>query len=499
MTGVGSSTIPPPPGAGGPDAPDPAPDADGAESQVAGSLLALGGGAMAARVVAFVGTAYLARVLGPDAFGVIGFALALVVYFRLAVDGGFSPVGAREVASHPERAAGLAASVILFRLLLAVGAFVALGLVAWVLPKPVDVRLVVVLMGLQFFGLATDTSWVYKGLERNRAVGIALVLAEVASVAVLVAFVHSPDDLLAAPLALAGGQFVASAYLAWPLFRGGRVVGRLREGAALFRSASALVVSKLMRVLFFSFDVLLLGFLVGDAAVGLYTAAYRVCFVVTALGVALTFSYLPEFTRAARRARADVAAVADRSLELSSVLVAPIVVGGVVLAGPLLAALFGAPYAGAAVAFQLLLPSVGLSLLRGTASNVMLTYDRLGWDMWILVGATALNVVLNVVLIPRYGIEGAAVATLVAEALNAGVGVAVAARLGVSVRVRPYTRSLAAAAVMAGVLVLVPSLHVFVRVVLGGAVYLGALAALRGIPADARPHLRALLVRLRLV
>lgn len=454
---------------------------------------------MAARLVAFVGTAYLARVLGPAAFGIIGFALALTRYFRVAVDGGFNPVGAREVAARPARSAEMAASVILFRLVLAGAALALLGLVALVLPKPVDVQLVVFLMGLEFVGLAVDTSWVYKGLERNRPVGLALILTELVSVLVLFSFVRSPSDVVIVPLALVSGQFVAAAYLAWPLFRHRRVVGRVREGFALFRSSSALIVSKLMRVLFFSFDVLFLGFMIGEAAVGLYTAAYRICFVVTALATALTFSFLPEFTRAARSGRGDVAGIAGRSLELSSVLVAPVVVGGVVLAGPLLTAIFGAPYAEAAVAFQLLLPSVGLSLLRGTPSNVMLVYGRLRLDMWILVVATLLNVALNLLLIPRYGLEGAAVATLAAEALNLLLGFAAAARLGVPFRLRPYTRSLAAAAVMGAVVLAVgPSVHVFLRVALGGVTYLAALAAFRGVPDDARPHLRALLVRLRL-
>jgi O-antigen/teichoic acid export membrane protein len=127
----------------------------------------------------------------------------------------------------------------------------------------------------------------------------------------------------------------------------------------------------------------------------------------------------------------------------------------------------------------------------------MLVHGRLRQDMWIVVTATLLNVVLNIVLIPRHGIAGAAVATLVAEALNLLLGYAMAVRLGMPFRVRPYTRSMAAAAVMAVVLVLVgASLHVFVRIALGGVTYVAALALFRGVPEDARPHLRALLGRL---
>ncbi|NNE34088.1 MAG: flippase [Rhodothermales bacterium] len=475
-------------------------DASGgpADRQAVNSLLSLGGGAIAARLVAFLGTAYLARVLGPTSFGIIGFALALTQYFRLAVDGGFNQVGAREVATHPNRMVEMATSVILFRLLLASGAIVLLGLIALVLPKPVDVRLVVFLMGLEFFTLAVDTSWVYKGLERNRPVGLALVIAEVVSVIGLVTFVSSPDDVVVAPLTFVGGQLVAAVYLAWPLFRGKRVAGRVREGYQLFKSAGALMIIKLMRVIFFSFDVLLLGFILGELAVGLYTAAYRICFVVTALGVALTFSYLPEFTRAIRQNRGDAGEVANRSLELASALAFPLVVGGVLLARPLLSFVFGEPYAEAAVAFQLLLPSVGLILLRSTPGNVLLAHDRLRQDMWIFVTATTLNLILNIVLIPRFGITGAAAATLISETLNTLLGFVMSTRLGVPVSLRPFTKSMIAASVMAGVLLLIgPSLHVAFRVLFGGLTYVLVLTLIRGIPLDVRHHVRALLARLR--
>ena len=458
------------------------------------SVVSLGSGALGARLVAFVGTAYLARVLGPAAFGVIGFALAITKYFRLAVDGGFNPVGAREVALHPGRASSIAASVVVFRLTLAALALVLLGIVALVLPKPVDTRLVVFLMGLEFIGLAVDTSWVYKGLERNRAAGLALIIAEAGSVAALLLFVHDPTDVVVVPVAMLFGQLVAAGYLAWPLFRARRFHARFRQGLDLFRQSSFLIVSKVMRVLFFSVDVLLLGLMVGDVAVGLYTAAYRVVFVLTALSGTVAFAYLPEFTRT-ERGGGGLHGVAARSLELSSALVFPALIGGVLLAEPLMVGVFGADYAGAAPAFQMLLVSIGFSFFRSTPSNVLLVKDRLRLDMWIVSGATALNVVLNAVWIPRFGLEGAAAATLVSELANClGAGLAMVS-LGVTVRLRTFVRTAIAAGAMGLVVALAPDWNVFVRVGLGAMVYGVALVSLGGVPEDARDAIRTLHAR----
>ena len=91
---------------------------------------------MIARLVGFAGTAYLARVLGPEGFGILGFALAFTGYIALAVDGGFNAVGAREVARRPADAASLAASIVVVRLLLAMAALLGLAIIAYLLPKP---------------------------------------------------------------------------------------------------------------------------------------------------------------------------------------------------------------------------------------------------------------------------------------------------------------------------------------------------------------------------
>src|SRR5438067_6469760 len=87
--------------------------------KILGNVLSLSGGNVLSRLIAFAGTAYLARKLGPAGFGIIGFALALRSYFALSTTGGSNAVATREVARRPHDAAAIVASVILVRLVLA--------------------------------------------------------------------------------------------------------------------------------------------------------------------------------------------------------------------------------------------------------------------------------------------------------------------------------------------------------------------------------------------
>ena len=187
--------------------------------KILGNILSLGSGELIARVVAFLGITYVARRLGPEEFGIIGFAAALFGYLALTVTGGFNDIGAREVARRPREASSIAASVIIVKLALACVALVTIGLAAWSLNKPPTVKLVLLLMGLLFFPLALDTSWVYKGLERNRLVGIALILSQILYVGVVLIVVNEPRDVLLVPVAQFLGEMSAAMMLAVPLFR----------------------------------------------------------------------------------------------------------------------------------------------------------------------------------------------------------------------------------------------------------------------------------------
>ena len=262
----------------------------------------------------------------------------------------------------------------------------------------------------------------------------------------------------------------------------------MRLGLRLLRSAGTLVVTRVMRTLLFTFDVVLLGFVADDHALGLYIASYRVCFVLTALTAAVFFSYLPSFTRAAREGTSAVSDLTSHSLALSLALGLPFVVWGILVAGPLLSTFFGPVYAEAAPVLGLLLVGSGTMLVQNTLRNVFLAYGRLRVEMWIMVVAAMSNIALNFLWIPRYGLLGAASATVAAEALILALCLVAVTRLGVRARVSRPFGIVGAAGAMAAVLLLgARDLPIYLSVSLAAAMYLVALVVLRGVPRDAQP------------
>ena len=98
-----------------------------------------------------------------------------------------------------------------------------------------------------------------------------------------------------------------------------------------------------------------------------------------------------------------------------------------------------------------------------------------------------MNLALNFLLIPRYGIVGTALATAIAEGIMLAAYASAIARWGWRPTLRPLVRPAIAAATMAGVLLITPgTVHVMSRVVLGGLAYVAALGLAGGFPPEAR-------------
>ena len=164
---------------------------------------------------------------------------------------------------------------------------------------------------------------------------------------------------------------------------------------------------------------------------------------------------------------------------------APIALTLLALREPLLW-LYGPGYVGGTTAMALLVFGHLINGVLGLSAGVMVMAGRSGVFFWNNFVAAAVNLGLSFVLIPRYGVTGAAVASLISTAVLLGALVLQSYRI---VGVHPFDRALAKPFLAAGVafaaellvrtLPLPPWPRVTLVVLAGLAVYLVTLLALR--------------------
>lgn len=447
------------------------------------NFLKLGGGEVAARLIAFGATVYLARTLGASTYGVIVFATAILLYLNFITDCGVEMLGIHEVAAERARLAETLPDILGARLLVGLGLIVvtvAVGLT--VLPQPEGAILSVYALTLLAVGLGTR--WVHLGLEQSGRAAVARVLAEgVAAVAILGA-VHRPEDLVRVPLAMLLGEGLAAVLLLRLLPAGMRNL-RIRLRPAMVRGLLSrswpMVAHALLGLAIFNSDFIFLRILRDSAALGYYAAAYTLISFFLNLGTAYTMSLIPALTRL-RAEPVGARALYDGSMAQVLAGALPVSVGGILVAGPLIALIFGPGYLEAVEPLQILLLLLPVAYIRNVSQAALLAHGRQDQMLQTVAWAAGTNVLLNLMLIPRWGLAGAAWATVATEVVRTVLAGLFVLRLGLPMtRLHRFGRLVTATGAMATAVFVVPDAPLLLRIGFGGAAYLGVLTMLGGI------------------
>jgi O-antigen/teichoic acid export membrane protein len=169
-------------------------------------------------------------------------------------------------------------------------------------------------------------------------------------------------------------------------------------------------------------DVLVIGAVLSPAAVAAYEIAWKVTSLAKVFSDAIATTAFPRLSEYAGAGAFDQIETAITRLATPSLaLVIPVFFGTVVLSDAILGIVFGPSYVTAAAALAVLMTarlSSGLSrLVRRTLQAV----DAPELDARGVVLGITLNLALNIVLVPRYGLVGAAMATTVAVLAGEGL------------------------------------------------------------------------------
>lgn len=417
-------------------------------------------------VVGLLTIVVFTRLMTPEAFGAyaLGFAVMTLAHSALftwneAAMARFW-VAATEAGDANDQAATVHRAWLLFA-----GGLPLLGLAVWVWPMSMELK-TAILAGL--FAAATR-SLIKIVQERRRAAG------EVAGAAWLDIVQIPTGFLIGAALAWSGvggaspllGLGIAAA-ACLPIVargelakaRGGRVdPARLRRHAAYGVPIS---LSLMLALALSSLDRFMLASFLDEAAVGVYHAGYSLANrTLDVLFIWLGAASGPALIAALERG--GKSALADQAREQVSIMVfltLPAAVGVALVAGPLCQLLIGPSLAGPAAQVTPWIAASGF--LGGLTTYYLHQAFVLGRKTQMLLAAMAVpalaNLVLNFILIPRFGVEGAVWATLASYALGAVASAALGrTAIGLPLPLADFARTAAACAVMALAVLQVPA------------------------------------------
>ncbi|HVZ59223.1 MAG TPA: flippase [Terriglobales bacterium] len=418
------------------------------------------------------------RALGPEVYGNIGFAVSVNTFFGLLASPGFTTFGMRAVARDPERARSTAAEIMGARLVFAAVSYLLLVAFTFTLaPSDPRTRTLILLSGLSFLVSIFDLQWLFLGRSRVWSVSLSGTLAQIAYTVMIVALVRTPDDAWVVPTAAAVSGLPASAYLllmARSEFGIPRPVFSPSRWFAFLPVCLTLGLASVMSFLYDQIDTVMLRYLRSEHELGLYVASYRI--------MAISMSFLPVMGRVffplLSGAAGNSADSERRYLTWMAVgtvgFAVPIAVGGLLLATPLSVFVLGPKYAGAEALLRWLMLNLIAGSLASFFSAQLIPHNREGKYIASVASGAAINVALNLVLIPAYGARAAVWTTILSQLTVARMSFHFSRDLVRPKMMRPVVASIAASAFMAcAVLGVRHTLnpHVTVVVAIGALVY----------------------------
>ena len=378
---------------------------------------------------------YLARMLGPANFGILGYASAIAVYGVLWTDWGFNLSGPRAIA---ERRGDKAAineliwSTIFAKTLLCLVSLLVLG-VAMRFGRHTAAALPVVLTSwIAVVSNVFTLNWVLQGLERFSLFAAVSLVGRFATLPLIFVFVKSADDVAIAAAIQALAPCLTGLFSLLMVRR----LGLLGQPGQAWRSAARrlaqgtdMFLSTISVSLFGVTNTVLLAALSGPYQVGLYAAADRIKTVGNMVPAQINTVLYPRVSAL----MLDKPRSAAKLTALGAAATLAITGFGVLavsaLSGYVTSVILGRSFGGAAPVLTLLcLATVfgNLAYLLGLQVLVPFANGMLRSIVMLLAGI--LNIGLSFALIPSLGARGAAWALLIAEAVILTVFALVIAR-----------------------------------------------------------------------
>ncbi len=360
---------------------------------------------------------YTARYLGVAGFGILSFALAFTGIFGVFTDLGLQPLTVREVARDKSLASKYLANVSTMKVILVAITFGLIALTINLLGYPEQTIKVVYLIALSvvFHAFTGMFYSIFRAHEKMEYQSLGQILNSVLLLSgafflikqgfgvIGFASLHS----LVSAIAL-GYSFVVCV---WKF-----VLPKIEINFGFWKTMIKQALPFGLTILFFSLyyriDMVMLSMMKGNEAVGWYSAAHRLVFTFAAISGPFLGSFFPVTSRLYQSSKEALIRSSERAFGYLLMIALPIGLGTTILASRLISLIYGAEYIPSIIALQILIWT-GVFIFVDVFGNLLGSIDK-QIEMAKVSGICLLvNVVLNLLLIPKYSYVGASIATVI--------------------------------------------------------------------------------------
>lgn len=375
------------------------------------------------KAIAFASSILITRYLSKEGFGQYSFVIAFGLIFGVLANFGFGAYTTREIAKNREGAEKIVGNLLSLKALLSVGVLVLLAITAQFIDRPDHVIYGLYIVGFitVFDALRSFVSSIFQAFEKMQYVTVVRVGERLLYVTLVILSIVFDYGIIALLVSLAASSFIFSVI--------GLLIVHYRFAKLSFRFDSVFirtillstfyfVINDVFITIFFKIDSVMLSFFKGDVFNAEYTAAYNLIYssavVIPAVLSAVLYPVLTRFYNTdVKKFKENIPHILKYYIVISF----PVIAFFMILAEPLLDIIYDGKYNDSVFVFQVLAVGVLFVFVNFVLSTILNTIEKQKLVAFASFIAMVVNVSLNVLFIPQWGILGAGVATVITELL----------------------------------------------------------------------------------
>ncbi|MBI5732227.1 MAG: flippase [Candidatus Magasanikbacteria bacterium] len=371
------------------------------------------------KLFSFIYFSILARAIGVEKIGLYVTALSFSTLFSVAADLGLTQVLIREGAKDKEKIGQLLGSTLILKLGLAVLAYAALNAVANLKPNPATNLIFIsgVLMVLDSFTLSFYGA--LRALQNLRFEAAGIIVGQILIIAGgLLALLFKPTVSWFL-LALGVGSLFNLLWSASAALKKGIKPSFIFDKILIKRfaiMAAPFALAGIFTKIYSYIDSVLLSYLMGAKEVGYYSIPNKVAFAFQFIPMAFAAALYPAMSNFFASDKTRLKIIFEKGFFYLALLAVPLSLGAFVIADLFVVKVYGAAYAPSVLPFKIIVLSVIFAFLDFPIGSLLNACRRQTAQTAAMGATMVLNILLNLFLIPRLGVTGAAIAAALSNA-----------------------------------------------------------------------------------
>lgn len=374
------------------------------------------------KIMVLVFTILVARKLGVSDFGKYSFAVSFVMIFSFIIDLGLTTFLCREIPRNKNLITKYVNNILIMRAVLFIFTFFIVLLLVNLLNYSIEMKKLIYMLSCWIS--TTIISQVFRGcfkaMERMEYEAVISLLDNILKLAFVVIALWFNYEVIGVAFAVLLASLTSlslSALIYHKKFYRFSFDIDLSLWIPILKEAIPFVLTATMFIYLTRVDILMVSFFKGDHAVGLYSAASRLCNMLIFIPASIVAAFFPKMSQYAFECQNKFNKLVSSSIKIIFVITSSLNLIIFIFSLPIIYMIYGANYIESYQILQILLGAnlfVSLSLIF---TSIIDAKNQQKINVLVMSLALLFNVILNIILIPKYSHYGAAFATFISSAL----------------------------------------------------------------------------------